>query len=242
MEITEKLKKRHFNVYEKNALYSTISQDVSKKVYEFEDLLRSYIYDIVKEYVLTEGSDIEYLSKKSYVDKITAFSIAPSELDLPNNYPLDKSKMPSYDAVVSLGFCMDFSKYNGIGFPYQKPKIGPSKFNFIKLLTENCPSEIIEVLRDKVIELGKLRYEAKNYMSKEVIGENNPYRKPFNNVNTWGQLYNKNKDWFNIVYDKYKNSLTKEELSKDPSESEKDRIRHELSDKIKDLRASFGFK
>lgn len=240
MEITEKLKKRHFNVYEKESLYSTISQDASKKVHEFEDLLRSYITDIIKEYVLTEGSDIEYLSKKSYVEKITTFSIAPSELDLPCNYPLDMSKMPSYDAEVPMGFCMDFSEY--IGIPYQKQKIGPTKFNIIKLLAENCPPEIIEVLRDKVIELGKLRYEDKNYMSKEVIGENNPYRKPFNNVNTWGQLYNKNKDWFNIVYDKFKNRLTKEELGKDPSESEKERIKHELSDKIKDLRASFGFK
>lgn len=242
MEITEKLRKRHFSVYEKESLYSAISQDASKKVCEFEDLLRSYIIDIIKEYILTEGSDIEYLSKKSYVDKISVFSIGPSELDLPSNYPLDKSKIPSYDTIVPLGFCMDLSEY--IGIPCQNLKTGPTKFNIIKLLTENCPPEIIEVFRDKVIELGRLRYEAKNYMSKEVMGENNPYRKPFNNINTWGQLYNRNKDWFNIVYDKFKNMLTKEELgtSKGPTESEKERIRLEISDKMKALRASFGFK
>lgn len=211
------VKKKTFLNYEKNYLYNTLlseSQD-KKDLDRYENNIKKYIVELIKSYIYPEGLDefSEKISESIYY-KLSSVRISYIDLGLcdSSGYYYEEED----GEKQHLGNCRNFSleEYNLFNVNYLNPALQSSKQdrilrNIHKVLTDKGCSKaklvtLANMVEDYLICAGRYNSFLKPYKNNKWSGP-----RAFENIKTWGALYKENKDWFDIVYEKFKEDLEK---------------------------------
>ena len=211
------VKKKTFLNYEKNYLYKTLlSESQEEKDLEMhENNIKKYIVELIKSYIYPDGLD-EFSEKISGSIYYKLSSVRISYIDL----GLCDSSGYYYEEEDGekqhLGNCRNFllEEYNLFNVNNLNPALQSSKpgrilGNFHKVLTDKrCPRAklvtLANMVEDYLICSGKYNSFLKPYKNNKWSGP-----QAFESIKTWGALYKENKDWFDIVYENFKEDLEK---------------------------------
>ena len=211
------VKKKTFLNYEKNYLYKTLrseSQD-KKDLERLENNIKKYIVELIKSYIYPEGLD-EFSEKISEFIYYQLSSVRISYIDLglcdDSGYYYEEEG----GGKQHLGHCSNFSleeyklfNVNILNSALQSSRPGNVFGNIHKVLTDKgCPKAklvtLANMVEDYLICVGRYNSFLKPYKNNKWSGP-----QAFESIKTWGALYKENKDWFDIVYEKFKGDLEK---------------------------------
>ena len=213
MKPNKKLSKKTLTINEKDAIYSAIKSPYMKKMNDYDKSLEQFIIELVEKYILPEGSDLKYLSGKHYANLTgcgCCVNVSGSSFGIDEVYNPDKST-PDY-VPVNIGI----SIYIPSGYPIKRndnETIGED-------LKEYVPSELIDILKDRLIESAELTYECRNFGAGKIFRSTRRSR-PFDEIKTWGQLYRLSEEWFNQAYELLSDRLSDEYKVPDTSDPSK---------------------
>lgn len=211
------VKKKTFLNYEKNYLYKTLwSKSQEKKDLErLENNIKKYVAELIKSYIYPEGLDefSEKISESIYY-QLSSVRISYIDLGLCDNsgYYYEEED----GEKQHLGHCSNFSleEYKLFNVNYLNPALQSSRpgnvlGNIHKVLTDKgCSKDklvtLANMVEDYLICVGRYNSFLKPYKNNKWSGP-----QAFENIKTWGALYKENKDWFDIVYEKFKEDLEK---------------------------------
>ena len=193
MKPNKKLSKKTLTVNEKNTIYSALKSPYEKKMKDYDKSLEGFIVELIEKYIFPEGSDLKYLSGKYYSNsggRSSCVHIGGKSFGLDDVYNPNKDT-PGY-VPVNIGM----SVYIPSGYPIKRnddETVGND-------LKEYVPSELIDILKDRLIEFSEIVYECRNFGVGKIFHSTGRSR-PFDEIKTWGQLYRLSEEWYSLAYE-----------------------------------------
>ena len=217
--LTSEVRRKSFLVSEKDYLFNELIQrhENNKKINVANENLYHFICDLIRDYIYTPElcNLLGKVSPRLY-SKLEQISISFEDIELCSDeyyfYTMkdkDGNKIGSVkvDNMISLtvsSFLKEGEK-NYLILLKETAELGKS-------LYKKCPPEKITALKNMITEIMELKGELKAYL---WDWKNHKYRwtgpRAFESISSWGALYKINKNWFDIVFDRFNYNLSKKD-------------------------------
>jgi hypothetical protein len=206
--LTTEIKSRRFKEYEKERLFKKLREPYDKKRDEVTENFRKYLDENVMGVVL--DPDMKDLGEKPYCKRRTdRFLISPSEFGLPDTY----EGLPNYKKCsTALKFEHRSDHYN--------VAVDQSIYvvNITKAIIKKCPKEVIDQIKFFLFEEAKAQFDytffgVGTYIKLEYYNSYGYYG-IFPGLNTWGNLYSKSPEAFEMLYKSQEGKMPKEDVVK----------------------------
>jgi hypothetical protein len=197
MEPTRNQKSKTFTKEQKRFLYRTISKGAQEEYKRVCDSFKSYITDLTNNKLLTE--DEIFMKSRPYIKKTKTIRLLPSDLGM--------NKTVEYPGHPNIKRGLEISYYLDEGIPSEKDM--SVKYDSIKdfqlgpRIMEKCSPEEINFICDA------LREVAIKHLEYDYYGIDTGWIKCessydyFPGVSTWGALYKKSPEYFDILVENY---------------------------------------
>ena len=206
--LTTEIKSRHFKEYEKERLFNMLRKPYDDKRNEVTENFRKYLDENVMGVVLDQ--DLRDLGEKPYCKRYTnRFLISPSEFGLPDVY----EGLPNYKK------CSTALKFEHRSDCY-KVAVDQSIYvvNITEAIIKKCPKEVIDQIKFFMFEDAKAQFDYAYYgvgtFVKPEYYSSYSYHGIFPGLNTWGNLYSKSPEAFEILYKFQEGKTPKEDVVK----------------------------
>jgi len=198
MEPTKDQKYKTFTKEQKRFLYREISKEADEDYKRVSDNLKSYITNLIDSKLLTE--DELFMKSRPYVLKTNRAILKPEDLGMDRN--IEYPGHPEYMSSLEKSYYLDSgipskqdptTKYRRI----QEFSMGPR-------IMKMCSPEEINFICDALREVA-MKYLEKEYFGLDTgwITTGSHYDRFFTNIRTWGALYKKSPEYFEILVDHY---------------------------------------
>lgn len=194
--------------------------------------LQKKVSELVKEIIYSRcipGELKEYLEKPG-ISKICRHIEINDSFDLKTQLGISETYIP-YGEDETKNQCINMYRvYVNFNLPiYFDTNNGTKKFKSIKDFLSVCKEEELDIIRNLVMRYLDKQYKKVNRYNLFMKSPWSSYNRGFlYDINTWEDLKRLNEDWYEIVYNKYKDSLCKDAISA--------MNKLEINDKIKNLR------
>jgi hypothetical protein len=205
MEPTKDQKYKTFTKEQKRFLYREISKEANEDYKRVSSNLESYITNLIDTKLLTE--DELFMRTRPYIVKTKRAFLNPEDLGMEKN--LEYPGFPDYKASMEKSYYLD------TGIPScQDPKYSYrciSDFSIGHRIKERCSPEEINFICDALRDVA-LKFLKKEYFGLETgwIISGTYYNRFFPSLRTWGALYKKSPEYFEILVDHYYTEPQKE--------------------------------
>ena len=190
-ELTTEIRSRHFSEYQRDRLYRELRESVKDKKDLCYANLKTYLNDNILGKVL--NPDLVFLGSRSYCSRSTSqFQIDSEKFGLDKFY----RGLPDFQQCKT-GISFTFSSPN---YRYALPSSSYSSDITLEVLSK-CSESEIEMIKSSMYEYAKLEFEV-DYFCVGTWVKPQPYSycSLFPDIQTWGQLYNKSPEYFEVLY------------------------------------------
>ena len=191
--LTTEIKSRCFKEYEKHRLYNALKKPFGDKKDEIRETFKKWLDENVMAKVL--DPDLVELGKKPYCTRSTSrFLITPSQFGLPDDY-IGIPNLSKLKVSLKFDFQSSVYKYATDGKNYS--------IDITSAILKKCEPEIIEQVKYFLYEQAKAAYDYDFYgvgtfVKPEYYGYSTYGL--FRDLKTWGNLYSKSPEMFEMLY------------------------------------------
>ena len=191
--LTTEIKSRCFKEYEKHRLYNALKKPFGDKKDEIRETFKKWLDENVMAKVL--DPDLVELGKKPYCTRSTSrFLITPSQFGLPDDY-IGIPNLSKLKVSLKFDFQSSVYKYATDGKNYS--------IDITSAILKKCEPEIIEQVKYFLYEQAKAAYDYDFYgvgtfVKPEYYGYSTYGL--FRDLKTWGHLYSKSPEMFEMLY------------------------------------------
>ena len=189
LELTTEIKSRRFCDRDRDKLYSLLKDPICKKRSECIENLKTYLDDVILGKVL--DPDMIYLGEREYCKyRTSSFVIHSEPLGLEGRY----YGLPEFkNCWIDLNFNFSSTKFKYVGLGNYK------SVDITSMIINICSEDEKETIKNSMYEIAKLSYEYQFYGLGTFIKPDR-YGLLFPSIVTWGNLYNKSPEYFEIFY------------------------------------------
>jgi hypothetical protein len=197
-----------------------------------EEKLQKEVSELVKEIMYSRciPEELKEHLEKPGISKICIQTKICDSFDLETQLGISETYIPDGEDKTK-NQCIDMYRvYVDFDLPiYFDINNGTKRFEPVKDFLSVCKEEELDIIRNLVMKYLDKQYKKVNRYNQFMKSPGSAYDRGFlYDINTWEDLKRLNEDWYEIIYNRYKDNLCKDAISA--------MNKLEINDKIKNLR------